>query len=374
MINTLSTTNQTIKLQRFPPRANDLLQAWDAADQYLLEWWHQAGSFSGGLLLLNDAFGALTCALHRYQPTVSTDSFISHQSIQHNLALNHLEPQDVTLLNSLQPWPDTIDRVIIKLPKSLAMLEAQLAMLSQSLPAGVQIIGAARVKDMPMAAIKLFERFGPTVTSKAWKKARLIFSQSSGAVLPTPPAPCWRVPGIDIELSHHANVYGRQKLDQGASAFLPHLPLAKPGQQVIDLGCGNGILAIAMARQSPEAGYLLIDESHMAIASAQANFNRNLGASATQARFMVNDCLTDIPSGSADIIVCNPPFHQQQAVTDHIARQMFHDAKRVLKRGGELRVVGNRHLGYHLKLKKLFGRTEVVAATPKFVILSSHKR
>ena len=41
--------------------------------------------------------------------------------------------------------------------------------------------------------------------------------------------------------------------------------------------------------------------------------------------------------------------------------------------GGELWIVGNRHLGYHGKLKRLFRGVEQVAATPKFVILKAIK-
>ncbi|HDK8696375.1 TPA: methyltransferase [Aeromonas hydrophila] len=37
-------------------------------------------------------------------------------------------------------------------------------------------------------------------------------------------------------------------------------------------------------------------------------------------------------------------------------------------------IVGNRHLGYHLKLKRLFGQVEQVAATPKFVILKATRK
>ena len=48
--------------------------------------------------------------------------------------------------------------------------------------------------------------------------------------------------------------------------------------------------------------------------------------------------------------------------------QMFKDAKRVLKQGGELRIVGNRHLAYHQKLKAIFSNFELVASNKKFSI------
>ena len=52
---------------------------------------------------------------------------------------------------------------------------------------------------------------------------------------------------------------------------------------------------------------------------------------------------------------------------------MFNDAKRVLKKGGELRIVGNRQLGYHVKLKRVFGNCKIIANNKKFVVLSSIK-
>ena len=79
-------------------------------------------------------------------------------------------------------------------------------------------------------------------------------------------------------------------------------------------------------------------------------------------------------STEADIVLCNPPFHQQNAITDHIAWQMFKDAQSLLKKGGQLFVVGNRHLDYPNKLKRLFGNSTTVATNQKFSILSATKR
>ena len=48
---------------------------------------------------------------------------------------------------------------------------------------------------------------------------------------------------------------------------------------------------------------------------------------------------------------------------------MFRHSARVLRDGGELWVVGNRHLDYHLKLRRWFSSVEVVASNKKFVVL-----
>src|SRR5476649_646751 len=67
------------------------------------------------------------------------------------------------------------------------------------------------------------------------------------------------------------------------------------------------------------------------------------------------------------------PFHQQQVVGDFLAWRMFQQAREALVVGGALYIVGNRHLGYHSKLARLFRGVEQVAATPKFVILKARK-
>ena len=112
----------------------------------------------------------------------------------------------------------------------------------------------------------------------------------------------------------------------------------------------------------------------MAVESAKMNVSNNLPELVSQTQFKVDDCLTDSDSSTSNLILCNPPFHQQNAVTDHIAWQMFKDSYRVLKKGGELRIVGNRQLGYHIKLKRIFGNCKTIASNRKFVILSAIKK
>ena len=90
-----------------------------------------------------------------------------------------------------------------------------------------------------------------------------------------------------------------------------------------------------------------------------------------------NNCLDDFVNkakfSEVDIVLCNPPFHQQNTITDHIAWQMFKDAKSLLKNGGQLFVVGNRHLDYPNKLKRLFANAITVATNQKFSILCASK-
>jgi 16S rRNA (guanine1207-N2)-methyltransferase len=44
-----------------------------------------------------------------------------------------------------------------------------------------------------------------------------------------------------------------------------------------------------------------------------------------------------------------------------------------MRPGGEIWVVGNRHLGYHAKLKHLFYNCDIVASNARFVVLRATK-
>nr|WP_246283155.1 class I SAM-dependent methyltransferase [Marinifaba aquimaris] len=177
---------------------------------------------------------------------------------------------------------------------------------------------------------------------------------------------------MGISLYNAPNVFARGKLDIGAAFFIEHLPNAE-NKKVVDLACGNGVLSLVLAKHNPDISHLtLVDESQMAVESASYNFEKN-ALTVPSLAFKQNDCLSEFEPESVDIVICNPPFHQQKTITDHIAWQMFKDAKRILKKGGELRIVGNRHLGYHIKLNKLFNHCQQIASNSKFVVLSTVK-
>lgn len=361
-----------LTLERYPPMPEEApLQAWDAADEYLLQDLPPA---DGPTLIFNDAFGALTCALAARNPWNISDSFIAQQAARHNLHLNHLEAQAMTFQDSLAPLPAAPALVLIKIPKQLALLEQQLRALRTVVTPQTRIIAGAKARDIHNSTLALFEKIlGPTTTSLAWKKARLIHTQVTLPALPDAPTTLnWTLDGTPWTIHNHANVFSRTGLDIGARFFLQHLPENVDGEMV-DLGCGNGVIGLTLLAQNPQAKVTFVDESFMALASSRLNVEHNLPDALPRSEFVVNNALAGMEPDRFHAVLCNPPFHQQHAITDHIAWQMFNDARRCLKFGGELRVVGNRHLDYYRKLKKIFGNCTTVATGTKFVVLKAVK-
>lgn len=379
MTNQCQLAGQTFKLDRYPPeQKNRSLQAWDAADELLLS--HALPILqqtSAAVLILNDQFGALACALADFNPVQISDSYISELATRHNFNQNELDETRLTQLHSLSPLP-AANLILLKLPNNHSYLRYQLRQLKQQLSPDCIILASAKAKDITPNILAIFQQeLGPASASLTVKKCRLI-SVSIDPALPSPTTPQfplrWKSPDDQLLLINHANVFSREQLDQGARFLLEHIPVCAPEQRVIDLGCGNGVLGLAMLARQPQIKLVFTDESYMAVDSARLTLNANRPDLMQQAEFTVDDCLSQQDDESADFILCNPPFHQQNAITDHIAWQMFADARRVLKKHGRLRIVANRHLAYSEKLARLFGGCIHVASNAKFTILEAIKR
>ncbi|GAA1990643.1 methyltransferase [Kitasatospora viridis] len=413
-MNLFTTARGELRLSRYPEDPREQLRAWDAADEYLLNHLYGAADPdllppdtppadpAGEVVVLGDRWGALTTSLStggaatptEPRPTLVTDSHLAREATRANLARNGADPAAARLLASTDPapWgphpaegPGRIDLLLVRVPKSLAFLEDQLHRLAPALHPGSVVIGTGMVTEIHTSTLQLFERIiGPTRTSKAVRKARLIFSTPGVETRPANPWPLrHHLPeGIGVlsgrPVTNVAGVFCADRLDIGTRFLLEHLAVRPGPLQVVDLGCGNGILGTAAALANPQAAVTFVDESFPALASAEATFRENAGPDAA-ATFLAADGLgpdavAAVPPGSVDLVLNNPPFHSHQATTDATAWRMFTGARRALRPGGELWVVGNRHLGYHVKLRRIFGNCQTVAGNPKFTVLRAVKR
>ncbi|EGC8574290.1 23S rRNA (guanine(1835)-N(2))-methyltransferase RlmG [Salmonella enterica] len=366
---------RSLTLKRFPQTddVNPLL-AWEAADEYLLQQLDET-EIRGPVLILNDTFGALSCALAEHSPYSIGDSYLSELGTRENLRHNGIAESSVTFLDSTADYPQAPGVVLIKVPKTLALLEQQLRALRKVVTAQTRIIAGAKARDIHTSTLELFEKvLGPTTTTLAWKKARLINCTFSHPQLPdVPQTLSWKLEDTGWTIHNHANVFSRTGLDIGARFFMQHLPENLDGE-IVDLGCGNGVIGLSLLAKNPQAKVVFVDESPMAVDSSRLNVETNLPEAFERCEFMINNALSGVEPFRFNAVFCNPPFHQKHALTDNIAWEMFHHARRCLKINGELYIVANRHLDYFHKLKKIFGNCATIATNNKFVILKAVKQ
>lgn len=364
------------QLQRFPLQKKQTLRAWDAADEYLLNHLQQTNALKAEskVLLINDQFGALATSLNPYTLQTWSDSYINQVATAHNFKINHLT-STAQCIPSTETPTGIFDIVLIKIPKTSALLEHQLIKLKPHINTDTVIISAAMTRHIHNSTLKSFEKIlGTTSTSLAKKKARLIFTQYEkiNTELNSPYPKEYHVPSLGIHLNNHANVFSKDKLDYATLLMLEQFKKLPSSQHILDLGCGNGVLGIIAQRYQPNSQISFLDESHMAVASAKINYEK-IYKEKSGSQFLVSDCLDQLPHSNIDLILCNPPFHQQHSIGDQIAWNMFTQSFKKLQKDGQLWIVGNRHLQYSAKLKKIFGNSKIIAANEKFQVISSVK-
>ncbi|MFD9872547.1 methyltransferase, partial [Streptomyces niveus] len=300
-MNRLTTPWGDLDLARFPEQPRDTLRAWDAADEYLLRHLAEAEAavadgaaagagpavavgagvdLSGNVVVVGDRWGALATALAAYRPVQITDSYLTQRATHVNLLRNGIDTDAVRLLSARDTPPERIDVLLIRVPKSLSLLEDQLHRLAPAVHRGTVVVGTGKVTEIHTSTLRLFEQIlGPTRTSLAVKKARLIFcapaaeharSRATAGAWPI----SYTVPegagtGSGLTVVNHAGIFCAERLDIGTRFFLRNLPARRGPEHVVDLGCGNGVVGTAVAVANPRARLTFIDESFSALAAAQ---------------------------------------------------------------------------------------------------------
>ena len=365
----------TSELARRPVSNSDLLLAWDAADHLLLECYAERGGITGSVLLVNDAFGALAVALadpsHGVSVTSWSDSRTAHLATEVNLEANG--GHSVAYLRSTEQPSAGTSAVLWRVPRSMDLLRWQAHALHSVLAPGTTVWAGGMDKHLPDRALDVLRLMGDIQVLPGKKKAHVFAIIITAGPSPTVvPSPGFTANDFSLEFASSPNVFGATRIDSGSRLMAERFDKLPDANRIADLGCGTGILGLVAQRIQPQATVHFYDESYAAIAAAEANYRLNIGdPNDTGAMFFADDAIPPMPNELYDLVVCNPPFHQGHVVGDGVAWQMFTNARTSLRMGGELWIVGNRHLEYHTKLARLYGSVRQLADNPKFVVLAA---
>jgi 16S rRNA (guanine1207-N2)-methyltransferase len=145
-----------------------------------------------------------------------------------------------------------------------------------------------------------------------------------------------RLGEIDLELQADRGVFGSRAVDLGTLVLLGEAPPPPPAGEMMDLGCGYGPIAIAMALRAPGAHVWAVDVNERALELTRVN------ATAAGAR-SVTACLPDeVPENVAfDAIYSNPPVRVGKAPLHELLLRWLPR----LRPGGAAFLVVQRNLG-----------------------------
>ena len=109
--------------------------------------------------------------------------------------------------------------------------------------------------------------------------------------------------GLEIEVTR-AVLIPRPETELLVEFALAAIPEDTPAR-VLDLGCGSGAVALAIASERPLASVLGTDLAPAAVQLARRNAQRLAIANAT---FLASDWFEAVPRQSFELIVANPPY------------------------------------------------------------------
>lgn len=160
-------------------------------------------------------------------------------------------------------------------------------------------------------------------------------------------------------------VFSWDRDDPGSQLLIAALPsLSGKGA---DLGCGLGVLARAVLASSKVTALDLVDLDRRAVEAARRNVED------PRARFHWADARSGPELGGLDFVVMNPPFHDTGLEDKALGQSFIRRAHAVLRPGGTLWMVANRHLPYEAVLAERFGRVTPKGEGKGFKIYEARK-
>jgi len=349
--------NKNYSFFRHPKTQNKSLQPWSAADEHLLE---NIADEHKSLLIYNDRFGFLTCLLQDRQPGCVINYAGQEKAIRQNLWRNGIETEQ-QLISPLEKIPNKVDTVLLKIPKSLDLFRLQLQHVLPALSQDAQVTCAFMTRHFSKQMISIAQDYFEHVEqSKAWKKSRLLVLKGKKEDAVMQPI-IHSIPFQNQHLQQYLGVFSARNIDYASQFLMQHIKVKEDEKQILDLGCGNGVLAWHCRQQSQHADIHVLDDAFLAIESARLNLPE------PGTHFHYADNLDNFNDKQFDLVVCNPPFHFEHENNIDISLNLFRQVRRCLNRDGRFLLVANSHLNYAEHLKRIF-KTTVVEENPKFVV------
>jgi 16S rRNA (guanine1207-N2)-methyltransferase len=261
--------------------------------------------------------------------------------------------------------PQTIagcDTLVYYWPKNKPEAQFQLMNLLSLLPEGCDLFIVGENRSGVRSAEQILAQIGPLNKIDSARRCGLYYGRLEKR--PLFDANAWwntyQSEGLTIKTL--PGVFSRDGLDAGSQLLLSTLTPHTKGK-VLDVGCGAGVLAAALANHSPKVRLTLCDVSAPAVEASRAT----LAANGLNGEVLASNVYSSI-TGRFDMILSNPPFHEGRQTSLDAAHTLIRGATRHLNPGGELRIVANAFLPYPTVLDETFGSHETMAQTGRYKV------
>jgi 16S rRNA (guanine1207-N2)-methyltransferase len=249
--------------------------------------------------------------------------------------------------------PGALSQVLMLAPPGTTERRYAMALALGALAPGGGFIAMAPKDKGGSRLKKELEAFGFSVEESARRHHRICTVKRPAVLQGLEQAVAQGGPRLDpgLGLWTQPGVFSWDRADPGSALLLQHMPpLSGRGA---DLGCGVGLLAHRVLSNPETASLAMIDIDRRAVDCARRNVDD------PRAQIAWADATGPaVTLEGLDFVVMNPPFHDGGAEDRTLGQRFIRRAHEILRKGGVLWLVANRHLPYEAVLEPLFTRVE----------------
>jgi 16S rRNA G1207 methylase RsmC len=174
------------------------------------------------------------------------------------------------------------------------------------------------------------------------------------------------VKGINLYLNTAAGVFSPDYIDNGTKLLIENA-IIKDSWKILDLGCGYGVVGIALKKLFPKADFVLSDINERALKLAKMNSKLNK----TEIKIIKSNSFDSIKE-NFDSVLLNPP----QTAGKDICFEMIENSFEHLNIKGLLQIVARHNKGgstFEKKMKEVFGNVKEISKKSGYRIYVSEK-
>jgi 16S rRNA (guanine1207-N2)-methyltransferase len=173
---------------------------------------------------------------------------------------------------------------------------------------------------------------------------------------------------VSLSLITNSGVFSKNQVDFGTRVLLETIYVDFKNKRVLDVGCGYGIIGLAIAKANPSSVIEMVDVNLRAIELAEINKLANKITNAT----IYESNLYEKVVGEFDFVISNPPIRAGKKVVFQVIEEGFG----LIKSGGSIFVVIQKKQGAASLLKRMeeiFSNTNIVNKEKGYLVIESKK-
>jgi 16S rRNA (guanine1207-N2)-methyltransferase len=174
--------------------------------------------------------------------------------------------------------------------------------------------------------------------------------------------------GNELEFYSGSGVFSANRVDKGTEILVNNC-LVRDGDTILDMGCGIGVIGIAIKKSCPECKVYMTDINKRAVSLAKMNAKLNK----TDANILQGNLYEPVKEKKFDIILTNPPYSAGRELCYMIIEKSISH----LNDGGNIQLVALHNKGGKMlkkKMNEIFGNADELVKKSGYRVYMSEKR